>query len=90
MCSFTFITWSTVAGLVSFLGSFILLSEDVAVRRLVESRGMDEADARRRMSAQVPRAERLAAADVVIDNSESLADLRHRVGEVCARLIADR
>jgi dephospho-CoA kinase len=45
--------------------------EDVAVRRLVEGRGMDEDDARRRMAAQVSRADRLAAADLVIDNSGS-------------------
>jgi dephospho-CoA kinase len=53
--------------------------EEVAVRRLVEGRGMDEADARRRIAAQVSRADRLAAADVVIDNSGSVADLRRQV-----------
>lgn len=48
---------------------------DVAVRRLVEQRGMDEADARARIAAQATREERLANADFVIDNSGSLADL---------------
>ena len=43
--------------------------EDVAVRRLVEQRGISEEDARRRMAAQASRADRLARADVVIDNS---------------------
>ncbi len=52
---------------------------EVAVRRLVEGRGMDEVDARRRIAAQVSRADRLAAADVVIDNSGSVADLRRQV-----------
>jgi dephospho-CoA kinase len=42
---------------------------DEAVRRVVESRGFDEADARRRVAAQVTREERLANADFVIDNS---------------------
>ena len=42
---------------------------DVRVKRLVESRGVDEADARRRIAAQISDEERLAAADVVIDNS---------------------
>ena len=60
--------------------------EDVAVRRLVESRGMDEADARRRIAAQVSRAERLAAADVAIDNAGSLAALRRQVDAVWADL----
>ncbi|MCU1461459.1 MAG: dephospho-CoA kinase [Acidimicrobiales bacterium] len=50
---------------------------DEAVRRLVEYRGFDEADARRRVAAQVTRDERLAKADFVIDNSgapEALGD----------------
>jgi len=64
--------------------------EDVALRRLVEERGMDEGDARRRMAAQVSRADRLAAADVVVDNSGSLADLERQVGEVWAGLVGDR
>jgi dephospho-CoA kinase len=60
--------------------------EDVAVRRLVEGRGMDAADARRRIAAQVSRAERLAAADIVIDNRGSLDDLGRRVDAVWADL----
>src|SRR5581483_3591789 len=42
---------------------------ETAVQRLVNSRGMTEADARARIAAQVDRAQRLAAADVVVDNS---------------------
>ena len=45
--------------------------EEVAVRRLVEQRGMDEADVRRRMAAQASRDERTAAADVIIHNEGS-------------------
>lgn len=43
--------------------------EDVAVARLVEHRGMDEADARARVAAQASREVRRAIADFVIDNS---------------------
>jgi dephospho-CoA kinase len=50
---------------------------EIAVRRLVEQRGMDEGDARRRVAAQVTREERLARADFVIDNSGS----RHALAE---------
>jgi dephospho-CoA kinase len=63
--------------------------EDVAVRRLVEQRGMDEADARRRMAAQVPRTERLAAADLVIDNSGSREQLEAEVERVWTFLVSD-
>lgn len=60
--------------------------EEIAVRRLAEGRGMDEADARRRMAAQVSRAERLAAADVVIDNSGAVDDLGRQVDALWADL----
>ena len=48
---------------------------DVAVQRLVEHRGMDEADARARISNQVSRDERVAKADFVVDNGRAPADL---------------
>jgi dephospho-CoA kinase len=54
---------------------------ETAVERLVEQRGMDEADARRRMAAQAPRAERLARADFVIDNSGTLDQLESEVAK---------
>ena len=57
--------------------------EEVALARLVERRGMVEDDARRRMSAQATRADRLAAADFVIDNDASLADLAAEVDRAC-------
>jgi dephospho-CoA kinase len=52
---------------------------ETAVRRLVEQRHMDEADARRRVAAQASREERLARADLVIDNSGSPESLEHQV-----------
>jgi dephospho-CoA kinase len=41
---------------------------EVAVERLVEQRGMDEADARARINSQLSREERLSTATHVIDN----------------------
>jgi dephospho-CoA kinase len=60
--------------------------EDVALRRLVVERGMDEGDARRRMAAQLSRADRLAAADIVIDNSGSPAELSAEVDRMWTAL----
>lgn len=57
---------------------------DLAVARLVEHRGFSEADARARMSRQVPRAQRSARADLVIDNSGDLADLDREVDRAWA------
>jgi dephospho-CoA kinase len=56
--------------------------------RLVRLRGMSEADARARMAAQATREERLAIADIVVDNNGSLEELRARVAEVWAQLSA--
>lgn len=68
-----------VAGLV-----VVDVDPEVAVRRLVEHRGMDEADVRARMARQADRGERLARADRVVDNSGALDDLRRQVDEVWA------
>ncbi|MET7555121.1 dephospho-CoA kinase [Streptomyces albidoflavus] len=58
------------------------------VERLVRSRGMSEEEARARMAAQAGREERLAVADIVIDNEVSLDVLRGRVAEVWTELDA--
>lgn len=49
--------------------------DEVRVQRMVEQRGMTDQDARSRMAAQATRTERLAAADVILDNSGSREDL---------------
>jgi len=59
------------------MGGTIVVDCDpaVAVARLVEYRGFEEADAWARIARQASRDERLAAADFVISNSGSLEDL---------------
>jgi dephospho-CoA kinase len=56
--------------------------------RLVRLRGMPEEDARARMAAQATREDRLAVADVVIDNDGPLEDLAPQVRELWDRLNA--
>ena len=53
----------------------------VQLSRLVSVRGMAEEQARARMAAQATREQRLAIADIVIDNSTTLDDLDRRVTE---------
>jgi dephospho-CoA kinase len=53
----------------------VVADEATQIRRLMESRGMDEAEARRRMAAQSPQTEKVRQADRVIDNSGSPAEL---------------
>jgi dephospho-CoA kinase len=59
---------------------------EAQAERLVRLRGMPAEQARARMAAQASREQRLALADIVIDNSGSLDDLDRRVGEVWAGL----
>ena len=66
-----------VAGLI-----VVDVDPEVAVRRLVEHRAMREPDVRARMTRQASRAERLARADRVVDNSGTLGDLRRQVDDV--------
>ncbi|MFD8938308.1 dephospho-CoA kinase [Streptomyces sp. NPDC059578] len=55
--------------------------------RLVRLRGMSEADARARMAAQATREQRLAVADIVIDNDVSRDELGERVAQVWEELL---
>lgn len=63
------------------------VSPNVQVSRLTGRRGMSEDQARARMAAQAGRAERLAAADVVVDNSADLESLQARVDELWRGLV---
>lgn len=62
--------------------------EEVQVARMVADRAMAESDARARIAAQAQRDTRLAAADVVIDNTGTLEQLNARVEEVWTSLLA--
>ncbi|MFD4654454.1 dephospho-CoA kinase [Kitasatospora sp. NPDC058444] len=61
-------------------------ADEVRVDRLVRLRGMAEEEARARMAAQATREERLAIANLVIDNGGGLAELEARVDEVWSEL----
>lgn len=64
------------------------IDPEVAVERLVGQRGMDEADARARLSSQMPRDDRLAVATHVIDNNGDLDGLAAQVAELWDTLVA--
>ena len=61
---------------------------ETQLERLTGPRGMAEDQARARMAAQATREQRLAVADIVIDNSGSREDLDRRVSEVWGELRA--
>jgi len=60
---------------------------DVALERLVASRGFTREDAELRMAAQAPREERAVLADEVLDNQGSLGDLDAAVDSLWDRLV---
>lgn len=55
--------------------------------RLVRTRGLTAEQASARLAAQASREQRLAVADIVIDNSGTLAELDRRVGELWRELL---
>jgi dephospho-CoA kinase len=59
--------------------------EEVRVHRLT-ARGMDAADVRARIGAQMPLADKVAFADIVVDNAGSLQDLGERVDRLWGEL----
>ena len=72
------------SGLAPLFPLVVVVNTDVAerVRRLVEGRGMSEADARARIAAQADDGQRRAVADVWLDNSSTRADLVGRCRQV--------
>lgn len=61
--------------------------DDLRLERVV-ARGLDREDARRRLAAQATREERLAVADVILDNSGDLAALESAVDGLWSELTA--
>ncbi len=67
----------------------VVAPEQVRIRRLVEHRGMDEADARARLATQADDDARRAVATHVVDNGGSLDDLVAQVDAIVADLRRD-
>lgn len=61
---------------------------EMQLRRMIEQRGMTEAEARARLDAQPPIEPKLALATEVIDNSGTLDDLRQQVTAAWGRFQA--
>jgi dephospho-CoA kinase len=64
------------------------IDPELAVRRLVEQRGMTETDARARMARQASRDERLALADFVLHNGGTREELVAQVDDLWPTLLA--
>jgi dephospho-CoA kinase len=77
------------SGMAPFFPLVVVVYADaeLRVKRLIEHRGMTEADARARIAAQADDAQRRAVADVWLDNSGTSEELAERAGEVWNRRI---
>ena len=63
---------------------------EVRIARLVAERGVSRAEAERRVASQASDAERLDVADVVLDGTGSVDELRAQVDQLWARILAER
>jgi dephospho-CoA kinase len=61
--------------------------ESLQLARLITRDGVSEAEARATLAAQASRAARLAAADDVLENSGTVADLRQAVDRLHRRYL---
>ena len=64
----------------------VVVPPRVQAERLARERGMTAEQAEARMRAQASRAERLAIATIVVDNSGSLAELDREIGDLWTEL----
>lgn len=65
----------------------VTCAREQQVERLMESRGLSVAEAELRITAQPPQAEKVAVADVVIDNSGDLEQTRAQVVREWERIV---
>jgi dephospho-CoA kinase len=77
-------------GLEKLVDAVIVVSAPLALRvaRVQQRNGLSEAEIIARDKAQLPLEEKVARADIVIDNSGSLPQLEQRVSEVWQALLA--
>ena len=64
--------------------------EEQLARLLARDTSMDEGEARARIAAQMPLTEKCARADVVIDNSGTVEEIREYIGKLWKERILER
>jgi dephospho-CoA kinase len=67
----------------------VIAAAEERVRRMVQLRGMDEAESRARIASQVPDEERVEHAQLVIVNDGTIEELKAKVGEAWERIKAE-
>jgi len=65
----------------------VLVSQEDQINRLMKRNGWSREEAQRRLNSQMPISEKIALADIVIDNKGTVADTERKVNEVWHELL---
>ena len=69
------------------LTMLVLIAPEEQINRLVERNGINKEEAEKRLKSQMPIGEKIALADIVIDNACSLPETEKKVGQVWKELL---
>jgi dephospho-CoA kinase len=65
----------------------VLISPKEQIRRLIARNGVSKEEAEKRLKSQMPISEKIALADIVIDNEAGIPETEKRVGQVWQELL---
>jgi len=65
----------------------VLIAPEEQIRRLMARNGLNKEEAEKRLKSQMPIGEKIALADIVIDNAGSIPETEKRVGQVWKELL---
>jgi dephospho-CoA kinase len=69
------------------LTMLVLIAPKEQIRRLMARNGVKKDEAEKRLNCQLPISEKIALADIVIDNKGSISETEKRVGQVWQELL---
>ena len=69
------------------LTMLVFIEPKEQIRRLMARNGVSKEEAGKRLKSQMPISEKIALADIVIDNEGSIPETEKRVGQVCQELL---
>ncbi len=67
----------------------VTCTTDQQIERLIQTRGMSAEEAQQRVAAQPPQAERIAHADVVIDNSGTIEETQAQISAAWQQILRE-
>jgi dephospho-CoA kinase len=69
------------------LTMLVLIAPEEQIRRLMARNGVNKEEAEKRLKSQMPIGEKIALADIIIDNEGSIPETEKRVGQVWKELL---